>query len=243
MKIKFTDTKKSNLIFKDYDYKGEYDEEGNPVIYTEEAYEGLLNKAYKGRELADFYEIASLLCDLLDEVYDDLGYPRNTTWFIDPEVLKDDAKMKKLYETLRQRVLDELNSGNIDYDYNLRPEQHDDLKKIFKLKYTFEDRKYVKDAEFEEELEEAEENSNNKSDEDPEEDEGKFLNATCKEFLEEYEDKIDKKDPRWYLIQMALDKDKGWAYIKEAKNLKGEVDLDVVTPKNAKTILKESRSS
>ena len=68
-----------------------------------------------------------------------------------------------------------------------------------------------------------------------------LIGSECKEFLEDYEKKTKKNTPRYYLILMALGKDKGWAYIKNPKELKGQIELDVVTPKNAKKIIKESR--
>ena len=240
LKLKFTDSKSSKLIFRDY----EYDEKGCPVFYTEEAYENLLNKSYRGKELSDFYELNNLLGDLLDEVYDEFNYPRNTDWFIDPEVLKDDSKMKKLYEEIRSRVLKGLNDGTLDYDYKVYPEDRDKLKDIFRIKYTFEDRKYLLDEpEFKPDTtSELEEEYNKLLEEQKDEenkDEGKLVNSTCKEFLEAYENKVDKKEPKWYLIQIALNKDKGWAYIKKPEDLQGNVEIDVVTPKTAKKIIKQ----
>lgn len=241
MKLKFTDAKQYNLILKDAEANK------SPIIKTEEEYEELLNKSYKGKELATIYDdIHWSLSDLFDEVYRDLGYPGRTKWFIDPEILRDDAKMKVLYEAVRDSILDKFNSGDIyrdPYD-NLGPEAYDKLKNIFKIKYTFEDREYLLDEpEFKPDTtSELEEEYNNLLEEQKDEenkDEGKLVNSTCKEFLEAYENKVDKKDPKWYLIQIALNKDKGWAYIKKPEDLQGNVELDVVTPKTAKKIIKQ----
>lgn len=238
-KIKFLDSKSSKVVLKDT-YEDEYDR--------------LLNKAYKGKELGDFYDLNYKLSDIFEEVYNDLNYPLDSDWFISETVLKDDSKMKDLYEAVRDRVIEALNNNELYLDNR----DHDTLKDIFNIKYTFGDRKYVKDYFVadpdynsnsdgdisEDDLQEVA-NSNEVSEDDlkdPEEEENhKLINSTCKEYLEEFENKVEKTDPKWYLIQMALDKDKGWAYIKDPEKLRGEVELDVVTPKNAKKILKMAK--
>lgn len=223
MKIKFTDSKQYNIILKD--------------ALTEEQYEKLVNKSHKGEELASFYELPSgKLNDLFDDTLKELGYPIDDDWFISPEVLEDNAKMDKLYKAVRTKVLNILNDEvyNEDLYSELGYNDYKTLKNLFKIQYAFKDRLYVTDDNIFEEMEE-EETSKDKEDEE----DARLLNATCKEYLEDYESKIDKKDPKWYLIQMALNKDKGWAYIKNAKELKGDVELDVVTPKNAKKLMKE----
>lgn len=223
----------------------------------EDEYDRLLNKAYKGKELGDFYDLNYKLANIFEEVYNDLNYPLDSDWFISESVLKDDSKMKDLYEAVRDRVIEALNNNELKLDNR----DHDTLKDIFNIKYTFVDRKYVKDdfeadpdykndevsedeGVSEDDLQEVA-NSNEISEDDlkdPEEEENyKLINSTCKEYLEEFENKIKKTDPKWYLIQMALDKDKGWAYIKDPEKLRGEVELDVVTPKNAKKILKMAK--
>lgn len=231
-KINFTDSKQYNLIFKDA--KGD-------MVLTEKAYENLLNKAYKGKELSEYYEIPDeTLNEIFEDSYDELGYPRDTTWFIHPEILRDDAKMKALYSAVRQKVLDLLNDdySNEELFNSLITEDYNSLKQLFNIKYTFTDNSYIADDEFDELEAESEEEENS---EEEDENDDKFINSTCKEFLEEYENKLEKTDPRYYLLLMALDKNKGWAYIKKAEDLKGSPELDVVTSKNAKKILQSDK--
>lgn len=230
MKIRFTDSKKCNLIFKDA--------EGD-MILTEDAYERLLNKAYKGNELADFYELDPYCSDIFEEAYKSLGYSLDTTWFIHPDVLRDDSKMKALYELVREDVLEKLNEDDDDLKYRLRGNRFSDLKDIFKIKYTFTDKKFLKDDD-ESEFEASPSSEASGGDEDDIIKESEDVNLTCKEYLEKKSQEVDKKSPKYYLIQMALNKDKGWAYIKKASNLKGDPEVDVVTAKNAKKILKLS---
>ena len=227
MKINFTDSKQYNLIFKD---------EQGAMVLTEDAYEKLLNRAYKGYELGEYYELPDeKLNGIFEDTYDELGYPRDTTWFIHPDVLRDDAKMKALYSGIRTKVLNILNDDvyNEDLFNSLIVEDYNKLKKLFSIRYTFTDGIYLADDDDEigDLFDDPEEEEDDDSDD-------KFINSTCKEFLEEYENKLKKTDPRYYLIQMALNKDKGWAYIKKAKELKGNPELDVVTSKNAKKIMK-----
>ncbi len=224
MKIKFTDSKQYNIIFKD--------------ALTEEQYEKLVNKSNKGEELASFYELPSgKLNDLFDDTLKELGYPIDDNWFISPEVLQDSSKMDKLYKAVRTKVLNILNDEvyNEDLYSELGYDDYKTLKNLFKIQYAFKDRLYVTDDNIFEEFEQAEEDEESEK----EDTDNKLLNATCQEYLEEFENKIDKKDPKWYLIQMALNKDKNWAYIKKADELKGDPELDIVTPKRAKKMMQE----
>lgn len=235
MKLKFTDSKKCNLIFKD---------DKGAMVLTEDVYEHLLRKAYKGTALGDFYDLNSVCSDIFDNVYTALGYPTDTTWFIHPDVLRDNDKMKALYEAVREDVIEKLNEDDEDLRYRLRSDENfESMKDIFNIRYTFIDKKYIKDdftEESDDEILEGEgvdEDEENSGQDELEEGEDKLLNSTCKEYLEEFEKKLKKTDPRYYLIEMALGKSKGWAYIKKAEDLKGDPERDVVTPKNAKKIL------
>lgn len=232
MKLKFTDSKKYNLIFKDA--------EGDMVL-TESAYENLLRKAYKGYPLSDFYDLSDVCSDIFERAYDSLGYPRDTTWFIHPDVLRDDSKMKALYELVRADVIEKLNEDDEELKYRLRNYgKFEDLKDIFNIRYTFIDKKYLKDDDLDWEDLESDDDETESGKDEEEKGEEKLINATCKEFLEEYENKLKKNDPRYYLIEMALGKNKGWAYIK--KELGDNPERNIVTPKNAKKIMQLSET-
>lgn len=220
MKIKFTDNKRSSLIFRD-------------SSVDEDEYERLLKRSYKGEELSELYDTP--LYYVFDTVYKYLNYPVDDEWFIAPEILKDDAKMKELYNIIREDIVDKLNDDLEDLEYKLNRDDFNKIKEIFNIRYSFRDDDYYEDID-ESELSEDYKPSNEKPSEENED--ISYVGKTCQEFLKENESKIEKDDPKYYLLKMALNEDKGWAYIKKVERLKGDIELDVVTPKNVKKLTK-----
>ena len=98
----------------------------------------------------------------------------------------------------------------------------------------------IKDEE-EQEVEVSEEEITNAVKESKEENTVKE-EQTYRQYLEEHLSILNKSNFRYYLISILLGKDKGWSYLKDPSSIEGD-DYDVVTPKNAKKILKIFKES
>lgn len=76
--------------------------------------------------------------------------------------------------------------------------------------------------------------------EDEEEDEQ--VEETYEEYLKSELSEIPLSDFRNYLIKILLKQAKGWSYIMNPKEIKGD-EYDIVTPKNAKKLVKSFREA
>lgn len=118
-----------NRDLRTYDNKKIFDD------MESDEYERLLKYAPHSNVLGRVYYSSEFAKELFDDVYSRLGYPQDEKWIIAPEVLRDDAKMEKLYSTLREAVISELKKYEYAFDtsYDKRYGQHEGTKEILNL--------------------------------------------------------------------------------------------------------------
>lgn len=114
-------------------------------------------------------------------------------------------------------------NDELDFERVLR----DSMKFLDEEELTEED---AEEEDVEEELEE--ELTEEDGEEDTQEEELTYKDYIGKEYVE-----LPEKDFRRTLIDILLKNNKGWAYIREPKKIKGD-EFDIVTRKNAKKIMK-----